>query len=662
MQIIHKIDDFLLELFPKYEKSNNDLEVLKDEITKYYTYGPYKPTVNFDGEFVIIHIDTPSILNQNEEYRKVVSLCERGKYDEAKIILKPLIQKNPTNSEYHRILGQVFSDQGDQEEAINSLIDALRWDPKNGYALTMMGNIFAKHKNDIDTAMKYYDQALKINPEDHIATNNIGANLLMLDKTKESIEYLEKAYELNKDYPNTSYGLHLAYESLGYPLVAFDYAIKCMKASKNSSEGMYRAAYESATKLATELTQDGKGENVFEQFKTYLEKRTGIKIRVEQDTSISTAAKIELAENYDREYHLIKYFPGFPGVEHLKMHELVHLEFATEAREEHVNMLFISGKEMKQKFIVDNEKELKRLSREGYSDQVISNFLVALYEGINRQIFNAPVDLFIEDYLFENFPELQPYQFLSLQRLVREGLAAVTDKKAIKLTPQHVLSASKVLNVIGAIQFKDLYGIDILKQYNALPFEMKEAERMWAEYLEYRKDRKPGEEYEVVKHWGEDLRMEKYFELVDEEDFRGRPKTIEEVMESMKNDPYGLDVDKNFKEKETKDFLESQESIGTNLAVMWFMVDALQFFEKMPKDKIKAIAFEIAMIGTQGINPAPGHTYKVNAIPGKDFSGYHLLGYYYVSWSLAIPDMVDQLNLPYKQEYSLALTTFEAKK
>ena len=63
-----------------------------------------------------------------------------GEYynSEAKPILQKLIEKNPTNSEYHRVLGQILSDEGDQEEAINSLIDSLRWDSKNGWALLMM--------------------------------------------------------------------------------------------------------------------------------------------------------------------------------------------------------------------------------------------------------------------------------------------------------------------------------------------------------------------------------------------------------------------------------------------------------------------------------------------------------------------------------------------
>jgi nitrogen fixation protein len=102
-------------------------------------------------------------------------------------------------------------------------------------------------------------------------------------------------------------------------------------------------------------------------------------------------------------------------------------------------------------------------------------------------------------------------------------------------------------------------------------------------------------------------------------------------------------------------FQKSQEQIGINMAVAMFMVDALQFFEAMPQEEIKKIAIEIAMQGTQGYRPDKDD-YRINSVKGKTFSGYHILAYYYVSWSLAIPEMVSQLNLPYEAEYKMALT------
>jgi hypothetical protein len=50
-------------------------------------------------------------------------------------------------------------------------------------------------------------------------------------------------------------------------------------------------------------------------------------------------------------------------------------------------------------------------------------------------------------------------------------------------------------------------------------------------------------------------------------------------------------------------FQKSASETGLNMAVVMYMVDALQYFENMPKDKIKKAAFEIASVGTQGIIP-----------------------------------------------------------
>jgi hypothetical protein len=653
MTIVHKVDEFFLNLFPKAKLSGNDIGVLKEELANYYSYGPYKPTVSIDGDIAKIEIDTSTIIKQDADYRKAVSLCEKGKYAEAKKILARLISENPTNSEYYRIYGQILSDEGNQDEAINYLIDALRWDSKNAFALLMMGNIFAKFKKDIETARRYYNQVLVVNPIDNIALNNIGANLLQLGNVQDGVDFLEKAYAVNPNYPNTTYGLTMAYDLLGFPLMAFEFATHTIKISTSQPQ-MQKMAASSASQLAEKYLKERNGFTTFEEYRAYLEGKVGKEIRVEQDSSLPTAAKIEFAENYDRDYHLIKYKPNYKAVEHLMMHELVHLKFATEARTEHKNMLFISGRDRKVEFIRDSEKEIKKLERDGISDSSISSFINALYDGINRQIYNAPIDLFIEDYLYEVYKEIRPQQFLSLMQLVNEGQAAITNKQAEKYTPRIVYSASKILNIVSAIQLKDLYGVDIVKQFNPLPHEMKEAQRMWEEFSEYRKDRKPGEEYEIVQHWGEDLKLEKYFELVDEEDFRNRPKTVEDVLQSVEEDPFGTEVDKNFKSRQTKKFLEAQAGIGLNHAVLWFMVDALQYFKGMNGEKIKKIAFEIAMIGTQGINPAPGHKYHVPSIPGKEFSGYHLLAYYFVSWKLAIPEMVSQLNLPYEKEYEAA--------
>lgn len=658
MQIIHKIDNFLFTIFPQIKIGDNNS--LIRALEEYYTYGPFKPKVNIAEGWVNIEIDTPSIISQEADYKKTVSLCERGKYSEAKPILEKLIEKNPAISEYHRIMGQILSDEGDQEEAINCLIDALRWDSKNGWALLMMGNIFAKFKDDIPTAMTYYDQALIANPNDNITMNNIGANLMNQGKNEEAKKYFWEAIKINDKYPNTHYALGIiATEENDLPS-AFYSLVQSIKLS-TSDDSLHKSAVKTAFELAKTLTNSESGKKIFREYRHKLEFEGGKEIDIVVDAEIPTAAKIEFAENYDRPKHIVKYKPNYPAVEHLIMHELVHLDFVIEARKEDLNQLFVSNQEHKAIFIKSIESSIKKLNKLGFSDRSIANYSTSLFEGMNRQIFNTPIDLFIEDFLYNGFPDLRPFQFLSLFALVQEGLKAVTDKKAIEVSPADILSKSKIYNLVNAMQLKKLYGIDFIKDFKATLSELKTATGFYEEFLQYKDDKEPAEEYELVLHWAEDLKLDKNFELINENEYRTKRTDIDNLLTSIEKDPYDLESKDPYKQREMDKFQKSQQTIGTNMAVVMFMVDALQFFKEKSKEEIKIIAFEIAMQGTQGFRPDK-NDYRISSISGKTFSGYHILAYYYVSWALAIPEMLSQLQLPYDEEYKLALTMHKPNK
>lgn len=648
MQIIHKIDAFLYTIFPEIKDNNKIIETLED----FYSYGPFKPKVQIDGEFVIINIDINSISSQENDFRRVISFCENSNFAEAKPLLIKLIEQNPTNSEYHRIIGQIYSDEDNNEEAINSLIDALRWDSKNAYALIMMGNIFAKFKNDIPTAMKYYDQALIVKPDDNITINNIGANLLQQNKFEEAKKYFYKALSLDNKYPNTHYALAIIADSENDLDSAFYSFIQTIKNSKKS-DYLYKTSIQEGFKVANKIIAENDGKNIFKKYRVQLEGKGGVEIDIVNDENIPTTAKIEFAENYDRLKHIVKYKKTNPALAHIVMHELVHLEFVIEAKKDENNLLFISTQEHKIKFFKNNDSSFKKLKKLGIPEESITKYSSELFNGINTQIFNAPIDLFIEDYLYTEFPELRPYQFVSLISLIQEGLKAVTDKKVVELSPKDILSKSKIYNLVNAFQLKDLFGIDLINEFKATKIELDNAIKFYKEYNEYQDDRKPAEEYELVQHWADDLGLSQYFELIGENQYRQR-SNIDDFVESIQNDPFGVNEKDPIKERDMKTFLEGQNEIGTNMAVVMFMVEALQFFKTMEKEQIKKIAFEIAMQGTQGYNPNIKN-YKLNSIPNKSFSGYNILAYYYVSWSLAIPEMLSQLQLPYDDEYKLAL-------
>src|SRR3989304_6739954 len=398
MIIIHKINDFLFSLFPRTQENGKSIDKLKEELIDYYTFGPFRPKVDIEGDFVKIEIDTSSISSQKAEFDLAVKLCEKGNFKKAKPILQKIIKENPSNSEYYRILGQIYSEEGNQNEAVNCLINALRWDPRNTHALIMMGSIYAKYRNDIDTAMSYYEQPLVVNPNDHLAMNNIGANLMRLGRFNEAEQYFEAAFKINDSYPNTIYALAMIQNFKGNFQKAFDLAIQSLKKSK-ANDPIYKNAQDLANEVSSKVVKQVEESNLFKDYAQNLELEAGKGINLVEDRSIPTAAKLEIAENSHRDQHTIKYKKGSPGLTHLMMHELVHLDFTLQARKKNNNLLFIYTKKHKEQFIRDNEPLIRKLNQEGMPGKSIADVINALFMGMNSQIYNASVDLFIEDFL-----------------------------------------------------------------------------------------------------------------------------------------------------------------------------------------------------------------------------------------------------------------------
>jgi hypothetical protein len=133
------------------------------------------------------------------------------------------------------------------------------------------------------------------------------------------------------------------------------------------------------------------------------------------------------------------------------MHELVHLDFVIQARKNNGNQLFISTDDHKVKFIKILSPVLKKLNNIGVEEDSISKFTIGVFEGLNSQVFNTPIDLFIENFLYNEYPFLRAFQFISLNNMVKEGVKAVTDKKITDLYPKELISKSKVYNLVNAL-------------------------------------------------------------------------------------------------------------------------------------------------------------------------------------------------------------------
>lgn len=323
MQIIYNIDEFFISVFPELKGKSN--EELVSYLKEYFTNSTDNPIITLDGNTIIIEMDLPVIDVQTKEYKQALALCNKQMFSEAKPILEKLINQSPSNSEYYRVLAQIHSEFGQHDVAIDTLIDALRWNPNNGWALMLMGNILAKFKGDIQTALIYFDQALKANSDDFISLTNIGYVLMQEGKNVEAGKYINAALKISPDYPNANLTLALLFEKQDELDKAFDQTIKSLQIHKKPDQvhqGMLTLAYS----VAKRIIETKSVTKTISNYRHKLEFECGKDVDLIEDNSIATPAKIEIAENFEREKHILLFKSGAPAVEHLIMHELFHLK------------------------------------------------------------------------------------------------------------------------------------------------------------------------------------------------------------------------------------------------------------------------------------------------------------------------------------------------
>ncbi len=123
----------------------------------------------------------------------------------------------------------------------------------------------------------------------------------------------------------------------------------------------------------------------------------------------------------------------------------------------------------------------------------------------------------------------------------------------------------------------------------------------------------------------------------------------------MERDPLNLEEDYSDEESITKKFSETHSNSEVNLAVVAYKKEALQYFDKLPADKIREIAKDIPMHGRHGFD-INKNDYRITSLPGLKFTGYQILSWYYVTFALSQPELFKELGLPFEKEWGLANT------
>lgn len=598
-----------------------------------------------------------------DKLQYALDLCNKHKFDEALPILEEILKIDPQNSEAWRTLAQVhWFYQHKPEKAYDELIEALRCNPKNIWALVLMGNLLTKEKKDVDHAKLYYDKVLEFYPDNAIAINNIGATYMERKDYEGALPFMEKALDIDDSYANSYYGLGLCYYKLGKIEDAFEVCHK--GALKSSDRPENPAVREELIKLYLTVAKDYADKtnyiNVWKGIKDELEAIDHVNIHIVEDKSLNVHAKMEYAPLHAAKEHIIRYNPEKDFVEHLFIHEMMHLKMNQQASQANRGKAIISSDATRTAF----KKRYMKFMQKTHSHipaTELNKVLFGLADGLGLQLMNCPLDLFVEHMIYSYYQIARPIQMLSLFHMEQDNINAVKQAAQNGFFPKEIVYANKVMNIVTSMHFKDMYGINLIGQYHPTKQELMHAKDLYDEFKAYLDTYKAGDEYEMVEYFVQSFNMEELIEIIDE-------SQVTEGMKadlSMKNDL--KDLAKDALSEEDADAANAQFALNhqdgadptETMMMSMYMLGAMEYFDTLNPHDVHRIALEIAMVGVTGIDPKK--KYSIKSIPDKEFGGYQLLAYYYVSWARAIPDKLAHLGLPFSKAYDSALQMYNAK-
>ena len=666
MDIIYNIKDIV-----GFEAK--DPTELKEKLVEYFTIDGFKAEVIVDGDWVIVRVDEQEIKEAEKRFEGITSLCDKGKFNDAKTAIKEFLKSYPRYSDAYRVLAQIYMQDGLIEDAINTNIEALRCNPRNGWALLLMGNLFGKYKNDTTTAENYYNKILEYCPDNAIACNNIAAVMLERNEYDKAIPIFKHVLDVNEKYGNAYYGLALAYYNQKDFKNAFEYALAgSLNADRQiENPNVLDELHKLMIVAAKNLVSSTNYINVMLGIKDSIELESKSKVKIEEDNNLEVSAKLQYGKVYNRNYNLVKYNPKMPYMEHLVIHELMHLDMALEASKRGSNMIVYSNNENKLAFRNKYASWISNIVNKFGHSRAMS-VVDKMHEGLMVQIMNCPLDLFVEKRMYDKYPIVKAAQLLSLmhqETLNQESIA----KGQQGIFPKSIVTASKIMNIVSSMHLEKLFGLRFYQNYKPTKAEFETAKDLYEEYLAYH-DYRPGEEYELVEYFAETLGMQDFFKLKNESEFvkdTNQEKESENyIREALLGDTDSSDGNSfdglTDEQKKKQDTFYEQNKDGADpmqtMMMSMYMAGALDYFDGMTKDQIKRIAFDIAMLGMKGISPEIKSGYKVDSIPGKDFGGYEMLAYYYVSWALAIPEQLGALGLPFTKAWETAKELWRRKK
>jgi hypothetical protein len=173
-------------------------------------------------------------------------------------------------------------------------------------------------------------------------------------------------------------------------------------------------------------------------------------------------------------FHLVFYKTEHNDViNHLIAHECGHIIRIFSVSEDK-RLAPKMDNDLKRRALTEIESDINKLSSLIPFNQ-LAQIVNLWYNGTITQVTNQPPDIMIEKWIYENYPELRPYQTKSIKKQHDESIMGLT-KRVADMTPHKIFIVSNVMNYCFFKLLGQYLNSDYLKPYREFKYKEKSEE------------------------------------------------------------------------------------------------------------------------------------------------------------------------------------------
>ncbi|XP_068920304.1 protein O-mannosyl-transferase TMTC4 isoform X3 [Petaurus breviceps papuanus] len=150
---------------------------------------------------------------------RCITRCNQWRNED--LLFRSALSVCPLNAKVHYNIGKNLADKGDQTAAIRYYREAVRLNPKYVHAMNNLGNIL-KERNELQEAEELLSLAVQIQPDFAAAWMNLGIVQNSQRRFGEAEQSYWTAIKYRRKYPDCYYNLGRLYADLNRPLDALN--------------------------------------------------------------------------------------------------------------------------------------------------------------------------------------------------------------------------------------------------------------------------------------------------------------------------------------------------------------------------------------------------------------------------------------------------------